>query len=88
MKRLFALLFILLLVSPNGFSQDQPVENDPPPGWWQIPKTSTQLKIGGYVKLDLIHDFKPIGSLYYFDVSKTVLEKVETFLSTHLNKTE
>ena len=39
------------------------------PGWWEIPKTTVRMKIGGYVKFDLIHDFDPIGSPDYFDVS-------------------
>lgn len=40
-----------------------------PPGWWEIPKTTTLMKIGGYVKFDLIHDFNPIGSPDYFDIT-------------------
>lgn len=40
------------------------------PGWWRIPGTETRMSIGGYVKADLIHDLKPIGSPNYFDVSK------------------
>jgi hypothetical protein len=40
------------------------------PGWWKIPGTSSRLKVGGYVKADLIHDLSPIGSPNFFDVSK------------------
>lgn len=45
-------------------------QKDLSPGWWMIPKTSTQVKFGGYVKFDLIHDFNPISSPDFFDVSK------------------
>lgn len=58
-----------------------------PPGWWQIPKTETRLKIGGYVKFDLIHDFKPIGSPDFFDVSKIPTDGSKGE-STHLNAKE
>jgi hypothetical protein len=40
------------------------------PGWWRIPGTQSRMTIGGYVKADLIHDLKPIGSPNFFDVSK------------------
>lgn len=39
-------------------------------GWWRIPGTETRMTLGGYVKADLIHDLKPIGSPNFFDVSK------------------
>ena len=61
-------LTLLVCVQANG----QIANGDPaeiPPGWWEIPKTATRMKIGGYVKFDLIHDFNPIGSPDYFDVS-------------------
>lgn len=41
-----------------------------PAGWWEIPKTTTRIKVGGYVKFDLIRDFNPIASPDFFDVSK------------------
>jgi hypothetical protein len=41
-----------------------------PKGWWHIPKSDVRFKVGGYVKADLIHDFNPIGSPDFFDVSK------------------
>ncbi len=63
----FVALFLTVcsLISLSGQSQDE----DLPPGWWQIPNTSTNLKLGGYVKFDLIHDFNPIGSPDFFDVT-------------------
>ena len=52
-------------------TQQQVVEDDDvPPGWWVIPKTDTRIKLGGYVKLDVIHDLNPIGSPYFFDVTE------------------
>lgn len=61
-------LTLLVCVQANGQgANDDPAEI--PPGWWKIPKTATRMKIGGYVKFDLIHDFNPIGSPDYFDVS-------------------
>jgi hypothetical protein len=52
-----------------------------------IPGTSTQIKAGGYVKLDLIHDFAPIASPDFFDVSKIPTDGSEG-VSTHLNAKE
>lgn len=61
-------LTLLVCVQAKGQSgKDDPAEI--PPGWWKIPKTATRMKVGGYVKFDLIHDFNPIGSPDYFDVS-------------------
>jgi hypothetical protein len=40
------------------------------PGWWRIPGTDIRMTMGGYIKLDMIHDLSPIGSPSYFDVSK------------------
>lgn len=69
MKSIFIVaLTLIVCVQANG--QDSPdVPAEVPPGWWEIPKTTTRVKIGGYVKFDLIHDFDPIGSPDYFDVS-------------------
>lgn len=44
--------------------------NETPKGFWKIPKTDAIIKVGGYVKLDAIHDFDNISSPYFFDVSK------------------
>ncbi|NJN42888.1 MAG: hypothetical protein HC811_12325 [Flammeovirgaceae bacterium] len=77
-----------LFVSIASTAQDASDEQaDVPPGWWLIPKTKTQMKIGGYVKLDLIHDFNPIGSPDYFDVSKIPTDGSEG-KSTHLHAKE
>lgn len=63
-------LAVVLLIS-NGMQAQAPEEKkDLPPGWWLIPRTQTQIKVGGYVKFDLIHDFNPITSPDFFDVSK------------------
>jgi hypothetical protein len=52
-----------------------------------IPKTKIQLKFGGYVKVDLIHDFNAISSPDYFDVSKIPTDGSEGE-STHMNAKE
>lgn len=71
MTRIFILLSIAVLLSVAvAIGQDAEPDQDLPPGWWLIPKTTTLIKVGGYVKFDLIHDFNPIESPYYFDVSK------------------
>lgn len=58
-----------------------------PPGWWYLPGTSTRMTVGGYVKADLIHDLKPIGSPNFFDVSKIPTDGSEG-TSTHLQAME
>jgi hypothetical protein len=78
-------LFTLFLANLGTFLMAQePVTTNVPEGWWQIPKTSTIMKIGGYVKLDVIHDFNPINSPDYFDVSKIPTDSSKG-QSTHLN---
>lgn len=61
------LLCFFTLAEMNG--QAISSDTDMPAGYWSIPKTSTYFKIGGYVKLDMIHDFNPIGSPDFFDIS-------------------
>jgi hypothetical protein len=56
---------------PSAPAPDKPAAPAPAPpkpgnGYqWQVGEST--VKIGGYVKLDLIHDFDPIGSLNSFD---------------------
>jgi hypothetical protein len=50
--------------------KESTTEAELPVGWWQIPKSPVIFTFGGYVKADLIHDFNPIGSPDFFDVSK------------------
>lgn len=57
------------------------------PGWIEIPGTAARLKIGGYVKLDMLHDLSPIGSPDYFDVSTIPTTDAEG-QSTHFNVKE
>jgi len=68
-KIVFVLLALAVITESYSQSEDQS-DSELPPGWWKLPKTNTQFKIGGYVKLDMIHDFDPIGSPDFFDVSK------------------
>jgi hypothetical protein len=80
-----ALLFVVCGQLSAQTSVEQPAEI--PPGWWQIPKTTTRMKIGGYVKFDLIHDFNPIASPDFFDVSKIPTDGSEGE-STHMHAKE
>lgn len=70
MKAISTVALVLIVWLPS-MAQVVPTESNAeiPPGWWEIPKTSVRMKMGGYVKFDLIHDFNPIGSPDYFDVS-------------------
>jgi hypothetical protein len=82
------LVALTLIVGVQAYSQvvtDAPAEV--PPGWWEIPKTQVRMKIGGYVKFDLIHDFDPIGSPDYFDVSTIPTDGSEG-KSTHMHAKE
>jgi hypothetical protein len=63
--------FIALLAAaylPAGAQEKE--QEDVPAGWWKIPKTQARITLGGYVKFDMIHDFNPINSPSFFDVSK------------------
>jgi hypothetical protein len=88
MRYLIAIAMLVVLLPPESVAQQTPVDaGEFPPGWWAIPKTSTRLKVGGYVKFDLIHDFKPIGSPDFFDVSKIPTDG-SVGKTTHLNAKE
>ncbi len=77
----------ILACMPVTGQQTTETPAEPPPGWWQIPKTSSRFKIGGYVKLDIIHDFNPINSPDFFDVSKIPTDGSKGE-STHLHAKE
>jgi len=82
------IIFLLLIFSSFKTVMAQETQDeDLPPGWWQIPKTVTQFKVGGYVKFDLIHDFNPISSPDFFDVSQIPTDGSEGS-SSHLNAKE
>jgi hypothetical protein len=87
MKSIFIVtLTLIVYVQANSqVAPDAPAEV--PPGWWEIPKTTTRMKIGGYVKFDLIHDFDPIGSPDFFDVS-TIPTDGSKGESTHMHAKE
>jgi hypothetical protein len=80
-----ALFFVVSLQTSAQVPAEAPEEI--PPGWWQIPKTTTRMKIGGYIKFDLIHDFDPIASPDFFDVSKIPTDG-STGESTHMHAKE
>lgn len=81
------LAMALIACVPLSGQQTTETPADPPPGWWQIPKTTSRFKIGGYVKLDIIHDFNPINSPDFFDVSKIPTDGSKGE-STHLHAKE
>jgi hypothetical protein len=81
------MLAAFLLTTFSTQAQEQKPSEEIPPGWFGIPKTNSRFKIGGYVKFDLIHDFNPIGSPDFFDVSKIPTDGSEG-QSTHLNAKE
>lgn len=87
MRFLLIVLLLMTGLSSVCFSQESQAPDDPPPGWWMIPKTKTRLKVGGYVKLDMIHDFNPIASPDFFDVSKIPTDGSKGE-STHLHAKE
>lgn len=79
------ILFFLLLVSIAQAQQADSIAT--PKGWWALPGTKTQIKLGGYIKLDVIHDFNPINSPDFFDVSQIPTDS-SLGQSTHLNAKE
>jgi hypothetical protein len=87
MKSVAILALTLVVCVPTSGQVETNAPLEVPPGWWEIPKTTVRMKIGGYVKFDLIHDFNPIGSPDYFDVSTIPTDgsKGET---THLHAKE
>jgi hypothetical protein len=87
MRTFHVLLLTVLCACVVKAQEKSEAASDLPPGWWQIPKTETRLKIGGYVKLDFIHDFNPIASPDFFDVSKIPTDGSEG-QSTHLHAKE
>jgi hypothetical protein len=78
--KLLLSLFLLSITSLFAIAQEKP-------GWWSIPETNTNIKLGGYFKVDLIHDFNPIESPDFFDVSKIPTDGSEG-RTTHLNSKE
>ena len=66
---------VVFLVFCAGANAQAPKDSVPPipelkAGWWLLPKTDIRMTTAGYIKFDLIHDRKPIGSPNFFDVSK------------------
>lgn len=84
MKYIFS--FAMLFCVMSSISAQQHTDSLPK-GWWEIPKSNVRIKFGGYVKADLIHDFNPIGSPDFFDVSKIPTDGSEG-QTTHLNVKE
>ncbi|WP_276389350.1 DcaP family trimeric outer membrane transporter [Eudoraea chungangensis] len=86
----FLILFIIVAFiggSENLWSQDSKDKDELPPGWWQLPKLDTRLNLGGYVKLDYIQDFNPIGSPDFFNTA-TIPTDGSTGSSANLNAKE
>ena len=82
-----ALLCALLGLGGLALAQTDTTVKPLKAGWWRIPGTETRMSVGGYVKVDLIHDLSPIGSPNFFDVSKIPTDG-STGSSTHLQAVE
>lgn len=82
----YLFLIAIIKLTPAD-AQENKIEEKLPPGWIAIPETSVKFKIGGYVKVDLIHDFDPINSPDFFDVSKIPTDGPEGE-STHMHAKE
>lgn len=85
MKHLIFMVLVFAAFTPGVAQQTDTTAL--PKGWWHIPKTDVRFKIGGYVKADVIHDFNPIGSPDFFDVSKIPTDGSEG-QTTHFNLKE
>ncbi|HEX6891725.1 MAG TPA: DcaP family trimeric outer membrane transporter [Chryseolinea sp.] len=81
------LIGVMVVSSISVNAQQTEQAEELPPGWLQVPKTPFRLKIGGYVKFDLIHDFNPINSPDFFDVSKIPTDGSQGE-STHMHAKE
>src|SRR5688572_26255883 len=81
------LIGVMVLTSIRVEAQENEPVEELPPGWLQIPKTPVRVKIGGYVKFDLIHDFNPINSPDFFDVTKIPTDDSKGE-STHMHAKE
>jgi hypothetical protein len=59
---------------------DARIDNEPLdpslPGFFMIPGTTTRMRIGGYARVDVIHDFEPIGNHDEFVVSSIPVDSV------------
>lgn len=87
MKIFYTCLLVIFCGYTAAAQSQSETAADLPPGWWLIPKTETRLKFGGYVKMDLIHDFNPIASPDFFDVTKIPTDGSEG-QSTHIHAKE
>jgi hypothetical protein len=63
--------------NPYGVARIDNAPLDPSmAGFFPIPQTQTILRIGGYTKLDMIHDFEPAGNTDWFVTSSIPIEPV------------
>jgi hypothetical protein len=85
--RMMVIPVILLLMLQGAQAQTHTETDSLPKGWWHVPKTPVRFKVGGYVKADVIHDFKPIDSPDFFDVTKIPTDG-STGQTTHFNLKE
>lgn len=54
-------------------------------GFFAIPQTETKLRIGGYTKLDVIHDFEPAGNTDWFVTSSIPIKPVADVSNTEIH---
>ncbi len=80
-------LCLLAMLAPCLITPAQADTTAVPKGWFLMPGTDIRMKFGGYIKLDAIHDFKPIGSPDFFNVT-TIPVDGSTGSSTHYNVKE
>jgi hypothetical protein len=85
MKYIGTMLLVCLAMAELGAQEKK--EEEPPAGWWKIPKSEARITLGGYVKFDLIQDFNPINSPSFFDVSKIPTNGAKG-TNTHLQANE
>jgi len=84
--------------NPYGVARVDNAPLDPKmKGFFAIPGTETKMRIGGYTKLDAIHDFNPAGTTDWFvtstipigpvaDVSNTEIQVRQTRLNLELRR--
>lgn len=58
-----------------------------PEGFWKLPGTDFSMKLGGYVKLDVIHDFQELGNRYKFS-TQSIAVPTETDSVTTIHARE
>src|SRR5262249_10493147 len=73
----------------NDSDADARVDNEPLDpslaGFFLLPGTQTRLKFGGFARVDLIHDFQPIGNHDEFQISSIPIDNVSSADNTQIH---